>query len=685
MKPVTITNKEILKRTIEIKEYAIGALMHLYSYQTADEQRYHCTTYENGEGFNGNDSGFCTSLAKQYLEKQRLTEKQLAALRKLLPKYHKQISVLQPMPLKTQRKRTKRPVQTKVATLFKDRIEIRFPYDSNTVAGVKSLSNRKWNPTNKIWTASVGILNVISLMEMEFTLKIDKSAELDPIIRNLRFLLNAGKTADKKEGKLHIPGLNATLRKYQEEGVRWIESRNGRALIGDDMGVGKTMQALAWMQLRKKDCLPALVVCTASTKIHWARSARDFTELKPVMISGKDNKVFTGFTESRDRDVYVTNYDIIHTSKPCGVCKGTGKLHGIKCKSCRGKGKLVELDPQIAKLGFKTVVFDECHYLKSNTAGRTIAAKQLSSQCDFVLALSGTPIVNRPIEFFNTINLVNNKLFPDWFAFTKRYCDRKHTGWGWDVTGSSNKKELHWVLSNTLMIRRMKSDVLKELPPKVRTVIPMEINKDKYHKMVDKWRKELAAANSKSQHLTIIEKAKQSVVQLKMDLCLEWISDFLETGRKLVVFADHRELAEKVVKHFREKSVIIYGGVSENKRQAAVDSFQNDPNRQLFVGTKAAKEGLTLTAADTVAFLELWWTPGDHDQAEDRVLRIGQKSDKMNAYYLLAERTIEEDIAALLDEKRKVTKAALDGADVEAESMLSAIMGKILKKEKEEA
>ncbi len=679
MKPVAITNKEILKRTVEIKEYAVGALMQIYAYQTTDEKGCGGTIHDNGMGFNGTDSGFCSSLANQYITKQKLTDKQIAAIQKLIPKYHNQIDVLNPLPLKTLRKRTKKPagIQQKKAIVYNDRIEITFPHDPNTVAQVKTLSKRRWNATWKMWTCPVTVINVLSILEMDFSLTIDKSADTSAIIRNIGFLLNDQAEPKKKE-KLNIPGLKATLREYQEEGIQWIESRDGRAIVGDDMGVGKTLQALAWMQLRKADCLPALVVCTASTKIHWAREAQKFTELKPVLVYGKENKKYVPLEEG-SQDIYVANYDITHASSICETCEGTKKVHGIKCKACNGKGKITVLDPELKKIGFKTVIFDECHYIKSNGAGRTAAAKELSRSVEFAIALSGTPIVNKPIEFFNAINMVDNSIVPDWFSFTKRYCDRKHTGFGWDVSGASNKKELHHILTNTLMIRRMKSDVLKELPPKVRSVIPMEINKSKYNKMVDRWKKDLSAAGNKAQHLAIIEKAKQAVISLKMKLCIEWISDYLESGNKLVVFADHRELAEKVVKHFKEKAVIIYGGVNEKKRQDAVDRFQEDPACQLFVGTKAAKEGITLTAADTVAFLELWWTPGDHDQAEDRVLRIGQTSDKMNAYYLLAEGTIEEDIAALLDEKREVTKAVLDGKDVEAESMLSSIMSKILK------
>lgn len=664
---------DMFSKAIQDDSAAIGALMAIYAFQTQDEKEVRSTKYQNGVGFNGTDSTFCSSLCQQYRSKGRLTEKQLAAVKKLLPKYWKQVPEISPLPngpspAEVNSKDTVTNLPFAELIRREGVVELTFPYDPEKVIMVKTLSGRKWDKENKKWTVPVSLFVTDALKEMGFGI----GKKLSRWIND-----ESAKKVEVKE--LTIPGLRANLYPYQKDGIQFLEAKNGRAIIGDDMGLGKTIQALGWLQLRKKDVLPALVVCPASLKLNWAREALKFTDLEPVIINGKNDKKFTIIPGGNRKDIYIANYDIIHETYECPVCEGKKKIHGEKCKTCKGKGKIPCLDKTIKDLGVKTVIYDEAHYLKSDTSSRTIAAKELSSSCIHVIPLSGTPIVNRPIEFYSTINMVNPKLFTSWWQYTQRFCGRKRTPFGWDVNGATNKEELHKILSQTIMIRRLKKDVLKDLPPKVRVVVPLEIDLGKYNQILERIAAELEG--QEAEHLTIIEKAKQLIASLKMDMALEWIENYIESGEKLVVFGEHSKILEQVQEKFKNNSVLVYGGTSQIGRQAAVDKFQNDPDCKVFIGSKSAMEGLTLTAAHATAFLELWWVPAHHDQAEDRVHRIGQEADSVTAYYLLAAGTIEEDIVEMLDAKRQVVAAILDGKKVEDVNMISMLLKKITEKE----
>lgn len=644
MKPVKILSKQILTKVIEKDEYAVGALIHIYNFQTADEKRWTGVSVKNEKGFSSADSGFANSLSKQFLSKGRLTTRQLDAIKKFIPKYHKQIDVLSPLSIKKINKRIKK-IEGKEVTLEKDNLVISFPFDPKTVAQVKLLSNRTfkrtWKDWNNVWVAPITISNIDDLAFYGF--------ELCPKVKKWANSLY------KKTGEIgKIPGLRAELYPYQKEGVAYLESRNGRAIISDEMGLGKTIQSLSWVQLNiKKDVFPVLVICTSSTKLNWAKEVLKFTDLSPAIIEGRKEKRLVTFPGYDSPNIFIANYDIIYES------------------FLNNNNKKYRLDKWLKEKNFKTVITDESQYLKNSKTGRTVAAKQLSKSCNHFIALSGTPIENRPVEFFNIINMINSQIFPNWWKYTSRYCDAKNNGFARDVSGASNTEELHRMLSS-IMIRRLKKDVLTELPPKVRSVIPIQIDKKKYDRVIKQARIELE--DDPAAHLSIIEKAKQTVVELKMRLCLEWIQNYIDNDEKLVVFADHRNVIEEVHNHFKKESVVVFGGTAANKRQQAVDSFQKDPNCRIFIGSKSAKEGITLTAAKATCFLELWWEPGSHDQAEDRVHRIGQKADSVMTYYLLAEGTIEEYIAQLLDEKRKVLAAVLDGKVVEDKNMLVELM-----------
>jgi SWI/SNF-related matrix-associated actin-dependent regulator 1 of chromatin subfamily A len=234
---------------------------------------------------------------------------------------------------------------------------------------------------------------------------------------------------------------------------------------------------------------------------------------------------------------------------------------------------------------------------------------------------------------------------------------------------------------------------LTDLPDKTRTVLPMEMESDiwtQYSKASANfisWLKsidpEKVSAAQRAETLVHFQALKRLAARGKWDSMTEWIKDALDTNGKLILFAVHHEAIDNLMETLKGYNPVkIDGRDSQEARQNAVDRFQNDTACKVFVGNiKAAGVGLTLTAADTVVFAELGWTPGEHVQAEDRAHRIGQKN-AVSVYYLIAQGTIEEEIAALLDKKQKVLDAVLDGTETSQESLLTELFTKYINESK---
>jgi len=650
----TLTIQERIKGE---PEFAVAALMFLYSCQTRDEQNAGFTAHLNDIGFNACDSEILSSFAVFYRSRGYLTEKQLALCIRKLQKYHRQIPEdLEPLPIKSYQPKSPRPqapASPKTAELDKEkagRIWIRFDWDAQLVSDVKTrLHDRmfeKRNGSGAGWSAKLSLENVQSLLDLGF-----------PLTPNLMAWFES-KTAPAPD-HIDIPGLLGTLRPFQDSGVAFIETRNGRAFIGDEMGLGKTVQALAYLQLHP-DFRPAVIVVPASLKLNWQREAEKWLADPQVeQVEGRTPYFIKG-------KIIVINYDI-----------------------------LPYWEKQLKKMKPSVVIFDEVHYAKNPKTKRSKACLELSQAAPHCIALSGTPITNRPIEFFTPIQLVDPDLYPDFWAFARKYCNARRNGYGWDFSGASNTKELNAQLTKSILLRRLKVDVAKELPPKTRVVVPMELeNRNAYQAAQDnfiKWLwgkkgEEAAKKAMTAEALVRIEHLKQLAYTGKINACIEWIEDFLSSGEKLVVFGVHHKCLDDLAEAFEGQCVKVDGRTAKPARQAAVDAFQKDPEIRLFLGNiKAAGVGLTLTAASCTAFVEIGWTPGEHDQAEDRVHRIGQTADSVTAYYLLADRTVEEEIAELLDEKRVVLTAVLDGQDVDESSMLSALLARYSDENDEEA
>lgn len=515
-------------------------------------------------------------------------------------------------------------------------IKISFPYDLEMINNVRTLPGRQWHKDLKCWSAPIYLKSLEMLMSWNFILD----------DRLLLFMQNVNKRKDKIMS-LEIPGLNGQLYPFQMEGVAITDHREGKVLNADDMGLGKTIQTIAWLQLHS-DLKPVIIVVPATLKLNWEREINKWmSDSSTIILEGTKPYSFEG-------DIIIINYDILYYW--LDVLKGCN---------------------------FKVLITDEAHYFKSNSAKRTKAIKMLAKGIPHTIALSGTPIESRPVEIYNAINLVNPTLFPKRWGFLNRYCKPTYNGYGWNYNGATNIAELHQILTTTCMIRRKKTQVLKDLPEKVRSYIPMELdNEEEYCKAESdfvQWVKDTegeAAAKriSQTEQISSIEALKQLAVRGKLKQAINWIEDFLQSDKKLVVFATHHFVIDALMTEFPNNSVRVDGRVSQSERQSAVDRFQNDEKIKLFIGNiEAAGVGITLTAASDVVFLELPWTPAKLEQAIDRLHRIGQKFS-VTVYFLLAHHTIEEKIARLLDIKRKIVDGILDGKESDEDSLFSELM-----------
>ena len=484
-----------------------------------------------------------------------------------------------------------------------------------------------------------------------------------------------------------LDGFNFTLKNFQADGVAWMESKQGTGILADEQGCGKTVVAMAYAH--KNHMFPMLVVVPNTLKYNWRNEILAMTgERYRVNVVGKAySKKETAKRTARHAnviyskvptagcDIYIINYDILAAN--------------------------VE---NIEALNVKFMAVDESHKIKNQDARRTQAMIRLATgeydeklrggkrrtlntgrKIDAVTLMSGTPLVNRPREMYTSVRTVASYV-PQFSSFTKfafRYCGAQQNRWGWDFTGATNTNELNTLLTQHCMLRRLKADVLKELPPKVYRTIPLDFDRAEYDS-VEKafsgvnWQGGMQAiirlggnVPKSDAAIVAIQKLREIAGYAKLTSTVEWIRDYTEEGEKLVVFAHNRQVIETIKAQLEQDTeyqgavAVIYGGIADEERANAVLRFQNDARvRVILVGITAGGFGLTLTAARAVAFVQLPWTPGEISQCVDRIHRIGQDADSVTVFNLVAEGTIEEDMAEILIAKGQVLDAVLDAGRV---------------------
>jgi SWI/SNF-related matrix-associated actin-dependent regulator 1 of chromatin subfamily A len=455
---------------------------------------------------------------------------------------------------------------------------------------------------------------------------------------------------------------------FQVDGVRFLLNHEGRAVLGDDMGLGKTYQIATWLALNP-DARPVIIACPATVKYVWQRQLWEHSRIKSVVINGRGRFRVNG-------NVWIINHDILSCADKPKRSKG---------KKSKKKGKTKKPNPGWWKTLIRrrplVFVIDEAHRTQTRDSQRTMACKAIARRCRHVIAATGTPIRARPVQFFPMLNMVCPRAFPSFWQYAFRYCDPKRgfRGRGWNFNGASNLDELHQRVS-AIMLRRTKEEVMKDLPRKTCTTIPVDIaNRKEYESARDDfvswWRKRRGAGVSQRALKAVAFVRMGALLRIaaegKVPAISDWIENWLrETDQKLVVFTKHKIILALLRGTFL-KAAVIEGRTPQRQREMEINRFQTDPKCRLFFGNlQAAGEGTTLHAASTVLFVELGWTPAELDQAEDRVLRIGQRAKHVDIYYMIAKDTQEEDVLELIGEKRKVVNQVVDGVSPSVQTIV---------------
>ena len=430
---------------------------------------------------------------------------------------------------------------------------------------------------------------------------------------------------------------------YQVRGVQEIKLRLEQykcALLADEQGLGKTIQIAKLIGdvftsevLSGQGGIKILVICPASLKLNWKKELLEWCE---AVERTSDIQVITSSKDwiNKDARIVVVNYDLLT------------KEH---------------VQSEIKKAGFYMCVCDEAHYLKNAKASRTKAAAKIMKDIKYNIALTGTPILNKPIELYSLLKCLKAtdilKPYDTFRFFAIRYCSAFYGSWGFDASGHSNLDELNFRLRSTVMVRREKKEVLSQLPDKSYQIIPLEDDK-KYSEICQSLSKlDIKKLKEKPELGSVgeIAKLRHELAIAKLDDCISHILCVLENKPKIVVFAHHKVVIEKLAEALKEFCPVVFdGSTSINNKNKAVQSFQNDEACRVFIGQmQSAGVGITLTAADTVVFVESSWVPGEVEQAVDRCHRIGQKNNVL-AQFLTVGGSVDEVMLHAIIEKKNV-------------------------------
>ncbi len=494
---------------------------------------------------------------------------------------------------------------------------------------------------------------------------------------------------------------------FQKEAVQFFEAVDGLAILGDQPGVGKTLSAIAYAI---KNNLKTLVICPASLKFNWYDEIERFSFEKAHIFKYQQKKKDKRFNyPPEDSLIHIINYESLETYLKFEVshkCENTlCDFHEVSlvkkyktCPKCFKEKSVKSRNTDLCKFedkkgggldiqSYSLVVLDEAHYIKSDTAQRTKIVKRAFHTMPRKLLLTGTAIKSKPIEFFTLLNFLDEYEWVNKHNFGVRYCDGKIDQFDhWNYDGYSHIDELYERIS-PLFLRRLKKDILKFLPPKTYTIIPIELSVEEareYKKIEKGIIDETEESDEKMTHLARIQKLKQFTSKLNAERAVEFIQSIIDGDEKVVVFTQFLSTAAFLHETFKSCAVLFTGQKSATEKQQAIDLFRNTEECKVFVGTiGAAGVGITLTEASTLIFIDQPWVPADREQAEDRIHRASQTADKVQIIRLIAQGTIDEDIEELLNEKEKITSQVLDGKESTKEvkhSIFNDIVNIILNK-----
>ena len=461
---------------------------------------------------------------------------------------------------------------------------------------------------------------------------------------------------------LDVPhGLLLEPYEYQKEGIAYA-LRHKRCILGDQPGLGKTLQAIGTVTIAK--AYPCLVICPAALKINWQREFKKFAGKQALILDDRNKDSWQRYVELKCCDIFITNYESLK------------KFFVLAVKpDARLTMKSITFDPRINL--FKSVVIDESHKCKSTKTQQSKFVEGICRGKEYILELTGTPVVNDNTDLIQQLKIMGRlEDFGGYKNYVERFCNGPKK--------ASNLKELNWRLWSSCFFRREKAKVLTQLPDKTRQYIEMDITtRDEYRKAEADLINYLRVYKDKTDKE--IEKSMRGEVMVRMGIlkaisargkikaAAEFIHDVIDGGEKLIVFAFLKEVVLEMKKLFPE-AVTVTGEDNARQKQYAVDKFQTDPECKLIIlNYKSGGTGLTLTASSRVAFIEFPWTFSDCEQAEDRAHRNGQKNN-VNCYYFLGKDTIDEYMYKVIQTKKDIANGVTGTEDVVKENVVMMAM-----------
>lgn len=537
-----------------------------------------------------------------------------------------------------------------------DNFELSFKYKPSIVDRVRQIPGRRFDGAKKVWIVPAR-----------------SRVDLERMIYQIRQFENINwvNSTEKKEEDIaydipELPDLtvphNLKIQPYpyQLKGIaRGLQLK--RFMNCDEPGLGKTLQSIATINLA--DAFPCLVVCPSSLKINWLREWEKFTDKKAMILTDKVRDTWTFFFQTGMHQVFIVNYESLKKYFVQRIKKAEGwTLRDVEFRNS------INL--------FKSVIIDESHRCKSASTQQAKFCKGICTGKEWVIELTGTPVVNRPKDLIPQLAILDRMNdFGGYKPFVDRYCSGQRE--------ASNLRELNFNLWKYCMFRREKSLVLTDLPDKIRQVNTCEItNRKEYmdaerdlimylQKYKDADDDKIAKA-MRGEVMVRINILRQISARGKVRDVIEFVKDFRENGKKIILFCSLHEVVDQLKRYF-PTAVSVTGRDSQDEKQRAVDAFQNNPKADIIIcSIKAAGVGLTLTASSNVAFVEFPWTYADCCQCEDRAHRIGQK-DSVTCYYFLGRRTIDEKVYRIIQEKKNIANAVTGSTEDIEENIVDMV------------
>ena len=537
-----------------------------------------------------------------------------------------------------------------------DNFELSFNYKTSIIERVRQIPGRRFDGARKVW-----IVPTRSRVDLERMIYQIQQFE------NINWV--SGTTKKEEDIAYDVPelpdltiphSLKIQPYPYQLKGIaRGLELK--RFMNCDEPGLGKTLQSIATINLA--NAFPCLVICPSSLKINWQREWEKFTDKKAMVLTDKVRDTWTFFYQTGMHQVFIVNYESLKKYFVQRIKKAEGwTLRDVEFRNS------INL--------FKSVIIDESHRCKSASTQQAKFCKGICTGKEWVIELTGTPVVNRPKDLIPQLAILNRMDdFGGYKPFVNRYCSGQRE--------ASNLKELNFNLWKYCMFRREKSLVLTDLPDKIRQVNTCEITNRKEYMDAERdlimYLQKYKDADDEK-----IEKALRGEVMVRINILrqisargkvrdvIEFVKDFRENGKKIILFCSLHEVVDQLKRYF-PTAVSVTGRDSQDEKQSAVDAFQNNPKADIIIcSIKAAGVGLTLTASSNVAFVEFPWTYADCCQCEDRAHRIGQK-DSVTCYYFLGRRTIDEKVYRIIQEKKNIANAVTGSTEDIEENIVDMV------------